>query len=76
MELGNLIPILAILAGAIAVVIVLRHFMHRRAHRAAEVPPAQAAPRPASPSLSEVEEEYLDSSHIITRPVDPRDPPR
>lgn len=76
MELGNLISILAILAGAIAVVFVLRHFMRQRSYRTADVPPAQATPRPSSPSLSEVEEEYLDSSHIITRPADPRDPPR
>lgn len=76
MELGNLIPIVAILAGAVAVVFVLRYFMHRRKPPPAATPVAPSAPRPAHAPLTMVEEEYLDSSHIITRPADPRDPPR
>lgn len=76
MELSNLLPIIAILAGAVAVVLVLRHFMHRRAPPPAATPVAPAAPRPSRAPLTMVEEEYLDSSHIITRPANPRDPPR
>ncbi len=76
MELSNLIPIAAILAGAVVVVFVLRYFMHRRGPLPAPTPPSPVTPPSAPAPLTAVEEEYLDSSHIITRPADPRDASR
>lgn len=90
MEYGNLGAIAAILIGAVLVVVVLGHFMRRRANRMAEGTPsstpradhpgapgphAGAAPRTPA-GLTPTEEEYLDSSHIFTGTRDPRDPRR
>ena len=66
MEVHDLVPIVAILAAAVTLVIVLWRLM--RPH----VPPPEseseetaAKPWSPSPELSHDEAEYLDSSHII-----------
>jgi len=79
MELQNLIPIAAILVAAVVLVIVLRRFMRSRlrgepGHRRERA--AQGAPSRAAPLASE-DQEYLDSSHIISGSSAGRqDPPR
>jgi len=78
MEIHDLVPIVAILAAAVTLVVVLWRLM--RPH----IPPAEtepdetgATPWTASAELSHDEAEYLDSSHIIAPPSRARsDPPR
>ena len=68
MEPSNLLPILAILAAAIVLVLVLRRYMASRLrdrHDKREPQPSRA--RPADLMTAE-EHEYLDSSHIISGP--------
>ena len=78
MEVNDLVPIVAILAAAVTLVIVLWRLM--RPH----IPPPEseadetgAKAWAESPELSHDEAEYLDSSHIINPPSGARsDPPR
>ena len=69
MELQSLLPIAAILAGAVVLVIVLRRFM-RRHLRGEPGPRREADPSvpPRATHLPHADQEYLDSSHIISGP--------
>ncbi|MCC6870667.1 MAG: hypothetical protein IT522_17775 [Burkholderiales bacterium] len=67
MEWLSLVPIAAILAGAIVLVIALRRFMRARL-RDHPVRPEEAPAEHCAASLTAEEQEYLDSSHIISRP--------
>ena len=68
MEPFNIFAILAILALAVVVVLVLRRCMRASHHPAgADDPPVARPASPAAPMSAE-DEEYLDSSHIISRP--------
>lgn len=67
MEWDNLVPIAAILAGAIVMVIALRRYMRARLHDHPVQPSEEPAARCAVP-LTADEQEYLDSSHIISGP--------
>lgn len=57
MNPGSIVYVLALLVGAVIVVIVLLRFMKARARDAKALAPPPAAPE---------EDEYLDSSHILT----------
>lgn len=77
MDMHGLIPIAAILAGAVVLVIVLRRFM--RPHLRGEPGPPRETMRgtpPRAAPLTRAEQEYLDSSHIITGPSAGRQDPR
>ena len=65
MDITSLLPVLGLLALAVAVVILLLRFMHAR-HRAADRRAAEAPRAEAPPlaSLTKDEQELLDSSHI------------
>ena len=63
MDPGSIVPILALLIGAVIVVVVLLRVMKARAG-----PDRKPLPTPAPtpmPSATPEEEEYLDSSHIL-----------
>lgn len=67
MDSYGLISIAAILAAAVVLVIVLRRFMqpHLRGEPGPRRESARGAP-PQGATLAHAEQEYLDSSHIIT----------
>ena len=72
------LSIAAILAGAVVLVIVLRRFMrpHLRGEPGPARDPVRGAPAQGT-TLTHADQEYLDSSHIITGPSARRqDPPR
>ena len=64
MDVTGMLPILGILALAVAVVIVLLRFMRARHFAPGRRAAAAKADAPAAP-LTKEEQEYLDSSHIL-----------
>ena len=74
MESTNYVPIFGLLALAVVVVILLLRFMRpRHPHAARAAPSSVADARPAPPTLSKEDQEYLDSSHILPPGRDPLD---
>ena len=73
MQTTSLLPVLGLLALAVAIVILLLRYMrsrHAGTGRRQDTPNAGAVPPPAHAPLTKEEEEYLDSSHI-SGPVAP-----
>ena len=69
METTRMLPVLGLLLLAVVVVILLLRFMRARHHAYDRRDAEREAEMPKAMPPTKEEEEYLDSSHIISPPV-------